>query len=289
MAAVTAPERVSRSAAEPTRRKRRWLLGGVVAAWIVVVSVLAVWSVGHERATVPEQRDLKLAVADLQQAAGVVYAAAGGDGRAVELGALELTKECRITPARSGLVAARNVTVLVPTGGTAEAVRAIADRLPPGWAADVTEERGGTRVSLHADAGNFIGIDTATESTGQVFSLRLTTGCRPIDGRTPESADPATPSAPAALGDVLRGLTAGRTEPRARAVTCPSGAVAGSYVLEGVPKTDDLAGRMRKLAGEATLVSTDAGAYAYRSGADSVLVLPSPADKLRVVVSTPCQ
>ncbi|MDY7088014.1 MAG: hypothetical protein SYR96_23265, partial [Actinomycetota bacterium] len=110
MAAVTAPGRVEQPAGEPPRGKRRWVLGGVVAAWIVVVSVLALWSVGHERPTVPEQRDLKLAVGDLQRAAGVVFAAAGAEGRPVALGPLELSRECRVTPVRQGLIAARNVT-----------------------------------------------------------------------------------------------------------------------------------------------------------------------------------
>ncbi|GID25043.1 hypothetical protein [Paractinoplanes brasiliensis] len=288
MAAVTAPGRVEQPAGEPPRGKRRWVLVGVVAAWIVVVSVLAVWSVGHERPTVPEQRDLELAVGDLQRAAGVVFAAAGAEGRPVALGPLELSRECRVTPVRQGLIAARNVTVLAPAGQTPEAVRAIANRLPAGWAADVAEGRGGTRVSLHADAGNFIGVDLTTESSTQVFSLRLTTGCRPVDGDPPSGADPAAPAEPGVLPQVLTGLDAVPAPPAVRAVTCPSGAVAASYTVDGIRMTSDLAGRMRRLAGDAKLLSSDSGSYAYRSGDVSVLVLPT-GGLMRVVVSTACQ
>ncbi|MBB4696531.1 hypothetical protein [Paractinoplanes abujensis] len=286
---MTAPERASRPAGEPPRSKRRWLLGGVVAAWIVAVSALAVWSVGHERPTVPEQRDLRLAVADLQRAAGVVHAAAGADGRTVALGALELSQQCRVTPVRPGLVAARNVTVLVPTGETIAAVRAVADRLPAAWAADVAEARGGTRVSLHADAGDFIGVDTTAEASNQVFTLRLTTGCRPVDGDEPGDVDPSAPDAPPVFGDVLRGLDGGRSEAEVHAVTCPSGAIAASWVVDRVRVGADLAGRLRKLAGDARLLSSDAGTYGYRDGAYSVLVQPTVTDIVRVTVSSACQ
>ncbi|MBU2663149.1 hypothetical protein KOI35_06465 [Actinoplanes bogorensis] len=276
----------------PLTRPKRWWLGGIVAAWIVVVAVLAVWSVGHEKATVPEQRDIALAVPDLQRAAGVVYAAAGGEGRAVVLGGLEPLKRCSVTPVRSGLGAFRNVTVHVPEGEAQEVAAAIADALPAAWEADVWDGRGGTRVSFHADAGDFIGVDMSTESTARTFSLRLSTGCRPVDGdETPARDDPATaqaPVAPAVLADTLGALGIQWRAPKVQAVTCPSGAVAASYSVGPVSRTKDLATGLRTVADGAEIVRDDDSEHAYRKDGDSIVIVPDGAS-VRVTVSTPCQ
>ncbi|MBM2617332.1 hypothetical protein JIG36_17395 [Actinoplanes sp. LDG1-06] len=291
MAAVTAPERVAVPAGEPPHRKRRWWAAAIVGAWIVVVSVLAVWSVGHERATVPEQRDLSLAVTDLQRAAGVVYAAAGGDGRAAVLGGLEFTRDCRVTPVRDGLIAARTITVQVPGGDATGTAEAIAAALPGDYQADVAETRGGTRVSLHADAGNFIGVDMNAPTSARALTLRLSSGCRPVEGHTPSTADPGASRAapaPALLTEVLRVLGAPAQGPEVQAVTCADGTVAASYTVAGVPMRQDFADRLRKLPGGAGAVQVGDPAVTYTATEGSAVVAPDgPA--LRVTVSTPCR
>ncbi|WP_250028158.1 hypothetical protein [Paractinoplanes maris] len=264
--------------------RRRWWLTGIVAAWIVVVGVLAVWSVGHERATVPEQRDLGLAVTDLQRAAGVVYAAASGDGRAVVLGELQFSPACRITPVRSGLAAARTVTVHVGDGQAGGVLDDVAAGLPADYQADVGRSHGGTKLSLHADAGDFVGIDMSGESVATEFTLRLTTGCRPVDGDAPSGDTLSTPPAPALLSTVVGALGGTVGEPEAQAVRCPSGGVAGSWTVTGLSKPDGVASKIRGL--EVVHVGDDL--WAYRSRGDSVVVR-AEGDQLSVAVSTACQ
>lgn len=265
---------------------RRWWLTGLVGVWIVALGGLVVWSVDHDRATVPEQRDIDLALTDLERAAGVVYAAAGGDDRAVVLGELQLTRDCRITPVRSGLAAARAVTVYVADTKTAEAVEQIAAGLPADWATDWGRSSAGTRVSLHADAGNFVGIDLSSPAVATTFTLRLTTGCRPLDGEAPREAGdaPAAP-APALLNTVVGALGGTVGEPTVRTVTCPSGSVAGSWTVTGVSTPDDLPGHLRRAGGE--VVHADETVRAYRNRDDSVVVRPEGA-QLSVTVSTSC-
>lgn len=258
-----------------TATKRRWWLIGLVAAWLAVVAGLAVWSVGHERPTVPEQRDLGLAVTDLQRAAGFVYAAATGEGRAAVLGPVEFSGDCRVTPVRSGLVAARTVTVYVADGGAVEAVEDIAARLPASFQVDTGVSHAGTRLSFFADAGDFIAVESSGSSAATAFSLQLSTGCRPLGGGgRPSGADPSPPPAPALLS-TLGG------DPVARTVGCPAGGVAGSWTVDGVPTP--------KNAPEgAEIVRTDDAVRAYRLGADSVVIQPE-GGRARVTVSTSCQ
>ena len=310
----------------PTVRRRRWLIG-LVAVWIAVVAVLAVWSVDHEPATVPEQRDIARAVPDLQRAAGVVFAAAAGPGRAVVLGDLVFTEDCRVTPLRPGLVATRDVTVHVGAGRALTALEDIAAALPPEYAADVAKTRGGTRVALLADAGNFIAVDANAEAEAQVLEVRLSTGCRP-KGDALNRADPAAGPAPALLGRVLTALSGGTArgavppsggpgaapssggpgpagssaspgpaasndgsaqdgKPRVRAIGCPAGGVAATYAVDGVPQPADLAASLSAATAGAEVVRADAAARAYRVGGESVVVVPD-GKRLRVSVSTAC-
>jgi hypothetical protein len=294
MAAVTGPQ-VSWTPPPPVgqkRRRRGWLVG-IVAGWIVVVAGLGTWAVWHSPATVPEQRDIAQAVPELQRAAGVVYAAASGDKRVVVLGDLELIGDCRITPVRHGYVAARDLTVYVRAGDAKNVLDAIADALPAGYRADVAETRGGTRLGLHADAGNFIGIDTSAGATAKSFTVRLSSGCRPGPGSDANKADPVAGAAPGllatvaeGLGTVAEGLGPAGT-PQVRSVVCPDGGVAASYSVD-VPKPGEFERRMQALAAGAEIVRSDADVWAYRKGSDSVVVAAPSEGKLRVSVSTGC-
>jgi len=268
--------------------KRRWWLVGIVVGWIVVLVGLSVWSVRHDPATVPEQRDIADAVPELQRAAGVLFAAADGDGRVVVLGGLEFVADCRITPVRHGLVAARDLTVYVRAGEAESTLRSVAAGLPAAYRADVFATRGGTRLTLHADAGNFIGVDTATDAGAKVLTLRLTSGCRPEGSHPPDDADPPIGPAPAALGTVLRALGPDVPEPRTQSVACPDGAVAGSYRVDDLVKPADFADRLKTVSAGATVVRSDESVWAYRTGGDSVVVTPD-GDGLRVVAGRSCQ
>jgi hypothetical protein len=282
MAAVTGPQLGS---PPPARKRRRWLTG-LVFAWMAVVVVVGTWSVWHSPATVPEQRDIAQAVPDLQRAAGVAYAAADGDGRVVVLGELELIGDCRITPLRHGYAAARDLTVYVREGDAHAMLDAIAGALPEAYGAEVSESRGGTRLGMHADAGNFIGIDTALDATAKAITLRLTSGCRPGRASAVNRADPAAAVVPAELATVLTGLGATGAAPQVRAVACPDGGVAASYTADVVPPSD-LASRMRTVSAGAAIVRSDDAAWAYRRNGVSVVVVPD-GKQVRVSAGTGC-
>jgi hypothetical protein len=279
MAAVTGPESVR--ARWP--RRRVWVVGAV-AAWVVVVAGLGFWSVRRDPATVPDQRDIVAGVGDLQRAVGVVFAAADGEPRAVVLGALEIGRDCQITPVRRGMTARRDVTVYVRPGEARAALDAIAAGLPKGYRAAVSPGR--YRLTMHADAGNFVGIDTDAAAEDEVLILEVSTGCRPPGNAEPDGADPAAGAAPAVLGAVLAKL-GGAGAPEVQAAACPEGGVAATFSVARVPMPADLAERMRQLGAGGTPVRGDESAWAYRTGAESVVVVPDE-KQLQINVSNGC-
>ncbi|HEY0000470.1 MAG TPA: hypothetical protein VGB74_08445 [Actinoplanes sp.] len=283
------------------RRGRPWLIA-LITAWALVLVAVSVWSVGHERASVPEQRDIAQALPALQKAAGVLFAAAGGPGRAVILGELTLSKDCRVTPVRSGIAAVRDVTVHVRAGEARATLEAIAAELPESYQADVAAFRGGSELSLHADAGNFIGIDAEVKAAASTLTVQVTTGCRPLGSGELNRADPPAGPAPAVLSELLGVLGAqpvafrsgaaagaagaGGTQ-AVRVVACPAGGVAGTFVVDGVPTPGDLRQRLRRFSSGEGAVRDEESVHAYRAGADSVVVVPD-GPRLRVSASTSC-
>lgn len=307
MAAVTGPGISLPPTAGEARPGRRRLLIAVVVGWVVVVAGLAVWSVGRDPATVPQQRDIGQALPELQRAAGVVFAAAGGPGRAVLLGELKVSRDCQITPVRPGVTADRDVTVYVRAGEARAGVEAIAAALPKSYRVDVTAGRGGTEFALHADAGDFIGVDGSLDAGDHALTLRVSSGCRPPVSGDLDRSDPTAGPAPAALVAALAGLGAtgagstgtgstgtGSTgagaspsQPAVRAVACPSGATAGTYTVDGVAAPKDLERSLRGAASGASLIWSDPAGGAYRTGNDSVVV-QADGKHLRVSATTAC-
>lgn len=284
MAPVTGPGLEATPSARRRSRRKMWL-GGVVVAWIVVVAGLAVWSVGHQRPTVPEQRDIDQALPKLQQATGVVFAAAGGPGRAVTLGDVALSEGCRLTPVRSGVEATRDITIRVRDGQARATLEAIATDLPKEYQADVAVGR--TKYSLHADAGNFIGVDSDSQVDARDVTVRVSTGCRPHGSQNAAPADPAAGKPPMVLDSVLRALGAQDKVPSVRAVECPDGKVAGTYEVDGIPAPADLPERLGFL-GVTEVIRSDEDVRAYRTGSDSV-VIAVDGPRANVSVSTACQ
>ncbi len=255
-----------------------------MAVWILALGGLAVWSVGSGAPTVPEQRDIAQAVPELEKTAAVVFAAADGPGRVVVLGDLAIAEGCRITAVRDGAVAVRDITVHVRAGEARDALESIASGLPAAYAADVVAGRGGTRFSLHADAGNFIGIDADSDSAAEAVQVRVSSGCRPLAAEEVAPADPSPGPAPAALSSVLTLLGAADAvaeDAEVTAVGCPAGGVAGTYTVEDVAAPADLAGR---LPGD---MRDGPEVWAFRTGNDSVVVTREGA-RLQVSASTSC-
>jgi hypothetical protein len=283
MAPVTGPGLGSTPSARGRSRRKVWL-GGVVVAWLVVVAGLAVWSVGHQRPTVPEQRDIDQALPKLQEAAGVVSSAADGPGRAVTLGEVALAEGCRVTPVRSGVAATRDITIRVRDGQARATLEAIATDLPKEYQADVAVGR--TQYSLHADAGNFIGIDADSRVDAREVTVRVSTGCRPHGSQASAPADPAAGNPPVVLQSVLQALGAEDKVPAVRAVECPDGKVAGTYEVDGIPAGADLPERLGFLR-VTEVIRSDEDVRAYRTGSDSVVVAVN-GQRVNVSVSTAC-
>jgi hypothetical protein len=321
MAAVTEPAYHFPPPEAPERGRRRRLLVAGVVAWILVVAGLAWWSVRHDPATVADQRDLGQALPELQRAAGVVVAAAGGDGRAAVLGELRL-EDCTVTPVRAGAVAARDVTVYVPDGEARGALDVVAAGLPESYRAAVSTGRGGARFALHADAGKFIGIDARAAADDRSLTLSVSSGCRPLPAGTLDQADPSAGEPPAVLANVLAALntaapgaaTSSPASPSpatsspaapspatpspatsgaatvATAVKCPNGATAATFTLDGPANTRHVGQALRDVAAGAAggqIIRDDPDSWVFRSGNDSVIVLRD-GERLRVVATRGC-
>jgi hypothetical protein len=72
-----------------------------------------------------------------------------------------------------------------------------------------------------------------------------------------------------------------------QAVACPGGGVAATYAVAGVATPADIQQRLASVTAGATVLRSGASAWAYRKGADAVLVLPEQ-KQLRVSVTEGC-
>jgi hypothetical protein len=273
--------------AAPETRRRWWLIG-LIAAWIVVVAVLGWWSVRTDPPTVPEQRDIADALPVLERATGAMFAAATADDRAVVLGDLEVSEDCTVTPVRDGVEASRDVTVYVQAGQALAAITEIAAALPADYRAASGASSGGRRIGLQADAGGFVAIDAAEDSTTQVLQLRASTGCRPPAGDA--GLDPELPPAtelPESLRRALAALGTDDDVATVREIACPGGGVGRTYAVDGVPAPRDLGRSLQPVIEGATVVRAEPAGWAYRTGTDSVAIVKD-ADLLRVSATTAC-
>lgn len=286
------------------------LVWGAVA-WGVLVVGLAVWAVGHGAPTVPEQRTAGQALPAFRAAVGNLFAAAAGPGRAVVLGGLQVESGCRVTPVRHGVALTRDVTVYVRAGEQRGDVEAIAAALRASYQARVTPSRGGTRFGLHADAGDFIGIDMEADVGDAALTMQVSSGCRPVGDAGVDRADPRPGAAPGAFEAVLTLLGAPDAAAGADAsagapsggpggapsggpggvtvqgVACPAGGAAGTYSVGGIKAPGDWRKRLGVLASGAAVVRADPTRWAYRAGEDSVVVV-SDGTGLRVSVTSSC-
>jgi hypothetical protein len=272
----------------PGEKRRRRVLLWVVVAWGVVVAGLAAWAIGHDPATVPEQRTIGQSLPAFRAAVGNVFAAAGGPGRAVVLDELQVRSGCRVTPVRHGVAVTRDVTVYVRAGDQRGDIEAIAAALPAGYRAQVTSSQGGTRFGLHADGGSFIAVDLEADLGDAALTVEVSSGCRPVGEAGVDRGDPAVGPAPAALRAVLTLLGApDATGVTTQGVGCPRGGTAGTYAVGGVKAPADWRKRLGTVAAGTAVVRSDPTRWAYRTGDASVVVV-SDGTGLRVSASTAC-
>jgi len=260
-----------------------------VAGWALVLTGLAVWSIRNDPPTVPEQRNIALALPVLQRATGEMLAAAQGPGRAVALGPLSLARGCRITPVRDGIEGTREVTVYVQADQARPVLDAIAAGFPDGYRARVAQSGNGSRLALQADAGGYVAVNADTLADAQVFTLEASTGCRPIADTEKDSTDPAAGPPPAVLAAALKALgAAGPSSPATRTINCPRGGNASTYTVDNVPAPADLGGALEPAVNDATVLRADPQGWAYRLGDDSVVVAED-GGRLQVSATTACR
>ena len=273
----------------PVRRKRRWWLVAVVAAWAVVVAVVAVWSIRNEQPSVPEQRTIKQALPYLESATGAMLAAADGNGRAVVLGELVFDRGCRLTPVRAGVQATREVTVHVRSGQLGPAFDAIAAALPATFKAQAKHSPEGTRHDLYADAGGFVAVDATARADDTVFAVRASTGCRPpADGVDLSPTDPPAATVPPAYTRAVSALGSAGAAATERTVTCPGGASARAVFSGELGEPGNLGGALAGLARPAAVVQADPHDWAYRDG-DVSIVVDGSAGQVRVSATAGCR
>lgn len=273
------------------KNRRSWLLAGVIA-WIAVIAGFGIWSVTNDPPTVQEQRSIADALPILERAAGAVFtAASAGDDRAVELGALEVQRGCRVTPVRDGVEALRRITVYVRANEARHALDEIADGLPRDYAANTNTNTGGKRIGLEADAGGFVAVDARADAAAQAVQIEVTTGCRP-DARL-DLPPTTTTAAPAALQKVLTALGSTGGQAVENTVACPAEAPGGSsqghgYSVGGLPAPQDLGKALQSVIGGVTLVRSEPAGWAYVAGGESVSVVKDGAATVRASVTTRC-
>lgn len=257
----------------PAKRKRRWWLVGIVTAWVIVVAVVAVWSVRNDPPSVPDQRNIKQALPYLERATGAMLAAADADGRAVVLGDLVFDRGCRITPVRAGVQASREVIVTVRADQAGPAFDAIAAALPADYHGQARHSPQGTRHDLYADAGGFVAIDATARTDDTVFTMTASTGCRPMaDGVDLSPADPPATSIPPGYDKAVGAMGADHANATQRQVACPSGGTASAVISGDLPAPPDLGKALQGLVPPAAVVQADPHNWAYRDGDVSIVV-----------------
>ncbi len=268
---------------EPRPGRRRWL-AGIVVAWSLVLVGAVVWSVRRDPPTVPEQRDIGVAVRVLERAAGLLVAAADGPAQTLEIGALELDRECGLTPVRDGIGATQTILVRVRDGEALAVLESVAARLPGDYDAAVRGNEAGTRFTLRADAGEFVGVDATVREDDTAVALRISTDCRPLaDGMDADDLDAEGIGAgvlhtvvdvPDAFQQAIAALGGGREEQDLVRVACPAGngTAAWTFGATGLRAPADLGQALRGPASGATVVRAGAREWAYRSNEVSVVV-----------------
>jgi hypothetical protein len=272
----------------PARSRRRWLLAGV-AGWAVLLLVVAYVSVRRDEPTVREQRNVAAAMPVLSRALGEVLAGAGTD-TVIEITGPTMEPGCRITPIRDGANLVGTITLRTAEAAAPALLDRLAQRLPAEYRARVRHSTNGETHSIHADAGEFVGIEGGVTDPG-VIRLTAQTGCRPIPpgfviARSliglPIDDEPAR-----VLGAL--GVPVSGPVDRTGGVPCPAGGVGYTTRATGqgtAPASLDAA--LRPLAGAgAIVVANQPDLYAYRSGPLSVVV-EAAGGEIRVATTTGC-
>lgn len=275
----------------PRSGRRRWWIAGVVGAWSLVLAGAIVWSVRNDPPTVPEQRDIVAAMRALDRAAGLLVAAGDGPAQTLEIGAIDFDRECAVTPVRAGIGATQTILLRVRDGEAVAVLESVAAALPGEYEPVVHRNEAGTRFTLRADAGDFVGVDATVREADTSVALRISTDCRPLADGVEVGAVPAVgASEPSEFRAVAEALGAGTPPTDLVRVVCPGGsASAWTFGATGLRAPQDLGRALREVTSGATVVRAASREWAYRSNEVSVVVTTADDGVATVRATTGCR
>ncbi|MEV4627731.1 hypothetical protein AB0J90_15735 [Micromonospora sp. NPDC049523] len=267
------------------RSRRRWLLVGV-AAWAVLLLLVAYVSIRGDAPTVREQRDVAAAMPVLRRAMGQLLAGAGSDP-VVEISGPAMERGCRITPLRDGGELIGTITLRTAEAEAPALLDRVAEHLPTEYRARVRHNPTVGTHTLRADAGEFVAIYGDVTDPG-VVELSTESGCRPVPANfdfvenlmgLPIDAEPGRLLA--ALG-----LAASGPPQRLGNAPCPTGEIV--YTASASAPDAPPPAALRALTAQgATVVTDDPALYAYRTPTRSVVITLTPT-QTKIQTTTPC-
>lgn len=263
----------------PPWKPPRWLKV-LTGFWVAVLLAGALYYSFHGKATVRGQTTITQAQPVVDRAIADVVNATGS-GPVVAISGFTRIGACSITPLRGGFTYQRTATLYAAPGSESSILAAIALRLPSRYHA---ESATAPVVSLYADAGDFVAVNGAEKSPGQVL-IRATTGCRTMGGQPTSVGPPSAPSADIASALSAFGVHASslaRTQ-----VVCGNGRILVTDTATVPPS--DLPGPLSDAASKLSTspaISTDT-VFAYRSAKSDVVALES-AGGLTISSTTRC-
>ncbi|WP_147252462.1 hypothetical protein [Micromonospora endolithica] len=256
----------------------------VTVVWALSLLAAAMISAHRSPPTVREQRDLAHADVVVDRAVGEL-AAAATPLPVLSISADTVTQGCRISPLREGALLRRTLVLAAPEPQAAEALRAIARRLPPRYRPTIGPDAPGGAPELHADAGGFVAVRGTLNEPGEV-TLTLDSGCRPAAplpaAAVPDGRDPA------AVAPVLAALGAAPAQPAVAQAPCPGGGAIRTVTARSRTAAPALlADALRPLTADASVIVDQPAFYAYQRGSTTVSVR-GDGDTVSVVSTTSC-
>lgn len=259
--------------------RRRWLVGGAVAAWAVLLVTGGAISAFRDPPTWKDQTTVAQAHRTLDSATGEVIRAAG-TAVVPALDGYEITAPCRITPARDGTSLRRTVRLFTPPGTEGDLLARIVAGLPPGYGAEGPDA---TARGMYADAGNYVAVRGDPGDPGEV-RVRFSTGCRP--GTDPSlSAVALDQSGREPVRRALDLLGVAADQWRAYVAPCPGGGQARTVSARAPATGAALTAALAKHPGSTVLA--DPARFAYREGPVGVAVRTTD-NALAITATTGC-
>ncbi|WP_326562337.1 hypothetical protein [Micromonospora sp. NBC_01796] len=269
------------------RSRRRWLLVGV-AAWAVLLLLVAYVSIRRDAPTVREQRDVVAALPVLRRAMGLLLAGAGSDP-VVEISGPAMERGCRITPVRDGGELVGTITLRTAEAEAPALLDRVAEHLPDDYRARVRHNPTLGTHTLRADAGEFVAIYGDVTDPG-VVELTAESGCRPVPANFDFVENMMGLPIDAEPGRVLAalGLAAPTPAQRVGSIPCPTGGLVHTATASA-PGTPTPAALRALPPQGATIITADPNLHAYRTPTLSVVITLTPTQtQTKVQTTTPC-